>query len=109
MAPLQKELNTCISAQTMGADITSTAVDVKESRSYAVQAVWSAGTSPVGVLYLQGSLDNVTYTDITSSAVSGNTGSILINVELPAYQYIKVFYDRTSGTATMTAKVNIKQ
>lgn len=105
---LQLGLITAVDALSMGQDRTSDAIDVQECRSYCVQAVWSAGSSPVGVFYLQGSVDASTYTDITSSAVSGNSGSILFNVELPAYRYIKTFYDYTSGTGTLTVKVNLK-
>jgi len=98
-----------IDAQSMSSDITSDPYNINEAISFSVQAIWSNGSSPVGDFVLQGSNDNSTFTDLTSGSVSGNSGSILINVEKPAYAWIRLFYDRTSGSGTLTAIVNGKR
>ena len=107
--PQPLSLETVISAVAMNADSTGTTVNLKECRSYAVQAVWSAGSTPVGTFYVRGSLDNSTFTDIASQAVSGNSGSFLLNVEMPAYNYMQTFYDNTSGNGTLTVKAALKR
>jgi hypothetical protein len=98
-----------ISDQSMGGDVTSTVVDISEAGTIAVQAVWSAGSTPIGSAILQASLDDVTYTDVSSSAVTGNSGSILFNLDEPGYRYLRLFYDRTSGSGTLNARMTAKR
>ncbi len=95
-------------------DATGTLVDDNESTS--IQFVWSDGSSPVGTVKLQISNDlkdkvaDVTnWTDVTgsSSAVSGNSGSIAWNVD-HAYRFIRMVYTRTSGSATGSVQVQSK-
>lgn len=97
------------SAQSMGADVTSSARDISEANIVAIQGVWSSGTSPVGNMIVQGSIDGTTYSDIDTLAVSGNSGSNLFNVVDPGYRYIRLFYDRTSGTATLNVRISAKR
>lgn len=93
----------------MGADVTSTVKDISECTCVAVQGVWSAGSSPVGNMILQASLDDVTYSDISTLAVSGNSGSNLFNVDNPGYRYLRLFYDRTSGSGTLNVRISGKR
>lgn len=100
-----------VDAQSMGSSITSSSLNIQEAISYAVQAVWSAGATPVGTFDLQGSNDDSNFTSLLDSpaAVSGNTGSIIINVEKHAYGFIRIVYTRTSGSGTLNVKVNAKR
>lgn len=102
--------NQIVTDGSMGADVTSSTQEIMGARSISVQCVWSAGSTPVGFTILQGSLDNINFTDLDSSSlgVSGNTGSNFYNVDLPAYPYIRVFYDRTSGSGTLNVKISAK-
>lgn len=95
---------------TMGGDITSPSKEIESTRSFCVQFYWT-GTTPVGSVMLQGSLDNSHFNDITDSIlpVTGNSGSCMINVELPAYGFVRVKYTRTSGTGTANCYINGKQ
>jgi uncharacterized membrane protein len=102
-----------ISSGDMTTTLKSIAIDLNRSdtRSYSVQFVFT-GTSPVGTVYVQGSNDGgVTYTQVTDSIlpVSGNSGSCLINVEMPAYQLVQAVYVPVSGTGTMNCYINGKR
>lgn len=95
-----------IEDESMGADVTSDALDISEAIGYSVEVSWAGGGAPVGNLILQGSNSGSVFTDIGTYSVTGNSGSILVNVEISRYAQIRLFYDRTSGTATMNAYVN---
>ena len=95
-----------IDAVSMSTDITSSSYDIGEVQGYSAQAVWTAGGAPVGNFVLRGSNNGTDFTDIGSYNVAGNTGSILVNVEFARYAYLQCFYQRTSGTGTLTVQVN---
>lgn len=100
-----------IDDEAMNSDITSSSLGVNEAISFSVQAIWSDGTSPVGSLDLQASNDGINFTSVLTSpsAVSGNSGQILINVEKHAYANIRIVYTRTSGDGTLNVYVNAKR
>lgn len=103
------------------ADLTATAnssqINLQHILGFCIQVVWSGGTSPVGSIKIQASCDNLTqsggiipaavtnWTDIggTDTALSGNSGTILINLENVYFDFARVVYTRTSGTATTCA------
>lgn len=95
-------------AVVMTEDRTSTAINVNEIVTLAVQATWT-GTSPVGSLVLQASNDGTTYVDVNSQSVSGNSGSIMWNVERPGWGFVRLFFDWTSGTGSLSANINGKR
>lgn len=92
----------------MTADRTSTVVDFREVIRGSAQITWT-GTAPVGTIILQTSNDNVTFTDSDSRNVSGNSGSIMWNQDSVGYEFIRFFYDFTSGTGTLNAIVTGKR
>lgn len=116
--PMHTETAKIIDAAAMNADVTSTVKNINNVLRYSIQVYWAAGATPVGNLILQGSNDmrliadpassSAIFTDITTSAVSGNTGSVIFNVENPAYSFVRVFYDTTSGNGTLTATITTK-
>ena len=81
------------------------------------QATWS-GATPVGTLDVQVSNDHQenggvvvnagTWTSIYDSvpAVSGNTGSLFLNIAAIAAAFIRVVYTKTSGTGTLSCYFN---
>lgn len=73
---------------------------LESTPGYAIQFSWSGASTPVGTFSLEASNDNSVYTTINEStvAVSGASDSIMINVERPAYLYVRVSYTRTSGS-----------
>lgn len=97
----------------MSSNIISTATDLNKTntRSFSIQFNFT-GTSPVGIVYIEGSNDQGnTYTQISDSIspITGNSGSCLINVEFPAYELVRLQYIRTSGIGTVNCFINGKQ
>jgi hypothetical protein len=98
-----------VDAESMGADITSNSVDVKYSDNIGVQLVWTG--SPVGNFYVQGTIDGSTWTALDFGTIptsGGAAGDHLLNMNNLPYQKIRVFFDRTSGTGSLTAWVMAK-
>lgn len=85
---------------------TSGKTSIEGIDNVALQAVWN-GTSPVGVLYVEVSVEanpvNWDALDFGSAiSISGNTGMHTININQHAFKWLRVRYVRTSGTGTMT-------
>ena len=91
----------------MAADITSPVQQLTQMAMCSIQANFTG--SPVGSLILQISNDNLVWTDYTgsSTAVSG-AGNFLWNLVSTGFQFVRVFYDRTSGTGSLSITVNGK-
>jgi hypothetical protein len=90
----------------MTADRTSSSKEVSEVGGFAVHFVWSG--SPVGNLILQGSNDNVNFVAVQTQAVGGSAGQWLINIERQHYKYARLFYEFTSGSGTLNARMTAK-
>lgn len=102
----------------LGGDLASDPVNLYKVESYAVQVIWTG--TPVGDFKLQASCDQgedeigtgVTNWDDISGAVQaagGAAGSVIINNTLtPGYNWLRLIYDRTSSTGTVSAKFNGK-
>lgn len=78
---------------------------------FAVQAVISAASSPVGSLKVQASIDAAgsptNWSDIpdTATAVSA-AGSWIWNFSQTHFRWVRVVYTRTSGSATLDTTFN---
>jgi len=102
---------TLVSATAMDGNINSTALQTLEYRSYSIQAVWSAGSTPVGTLKLQFSNDGgTTWTDLDGSekAVSGNSGSEGWQGWCD-FDQMRCVYTRTSGDGTLNVYAVAKE
>lgn len=76
---------------------------IQFQRAILVQLVVSNGTSPIGTLDVEGSLDGVNYFSMTNGvpkAFSGD-GSTALNFDSIAVKWIRAKVIRTSGTGTM--------
>lgn len=97
-----------IVAGSMAADYTSEGIDISLVKNVSIQLNF-AGSTPTGNFYVQVSLDNTVYTalDLVDSAgaawvpAAAGDATIIINLSDIPYSYLKVFYDRTSGTGTL--------
>ncbi len=114
------------SAVSMATDQTSEATILQSISGVAYTLAWS-GTSPIGTIAVQGSNDYSLHPDGTeksagtwvpiyisvngtspaaSAAITGNTGSALIEILKTTVYAIRLFYDATSGVGSLTATVN---
>lgn len=84
----------------LSASFNSDARRLWQTPGYSIQFIWSGASTPVGIFFLQASNDGTNYTTIDESilAVTGASGSHMINVERPAYQWVRACYTRTSGS-----------
>ncbi len=95
----------------MAASITgpTTTIDVVDQVCY--QVAWSSSDA-VGTISVQGSVDGVTFSDLTFTPAlaqpSSNSGGYLINLALIPFTYIRFKYTRVSGTGTMTVSMSVK-
>jgi hypothetical protein len=111
-----------ISAASMGANITSAVTNIQFCDNVSIQLVWSGGGTPVGTVAVQVSLDyaqdtlgNVTNSGTWSDlplnptpAVSGNSGSIYLDLNQLSAPWIRTVYTRTSGSGTMNGYISSK-
>lgn len=113
MSTIKTLYATSISAIDGTATATGTAVNTEFFPILAVQAVWSAGSSPVGTVTLEGSLDGTNFTAISgvSISVSGNSGAIVgkPTATLNADRFVRAVYTRTSGSGTISVYISGKQ
>lgn len=80
--------------------------NVTNVAGYSIQAVWSNGSTPMGVMSLQASNDSTNWSDIPNSSltVAGNNGNNIFNVSKNAYyNFVRLVYTRTSGDGIVVA------
>jgi hypothetical protein len=94
----------------MGSNIESSVINLTDMEGYCLHFIWSGGGSPVGNLYIQASNNGSDFVTVAGSelSVTGNSGQHMINVADFHYTYIKVKYDRTSGSATANALLTLR-
>lgn len=78
---------------TMNTDQTSSVIDLNGIYGYFLQ--WQYTGTATGAIICQGSVDGVTYYDISSDAISANKG--FKNQDAAHWQYLKVMFDRSTG------------
>lgn len=107
-----------INAVSMGASITSSPSNIQFLDNVCYQANWSGGSSPVGTLSVEISVDydpeqnnSGTWNAVTlpvTPAVSGNSGSYAIDLNQLSAPWVRLKYTRTSGSGTMSAFMSAK-
>lgn len=106
-----------INAVSMGADITSVVTDVTMVDNIGIYVKWTSANA-IGVLSIQGSInwdahlslgdwEDLTFDPALTQPNSDN-GDYLININQFPYPFIRVFYDRTSGTGTLSTWICTK-
>lgn len=98
-----------LNAVSAGSDVTSNAVQLGDLRDLSVHIDFS-GSDLAGTLTLIASNDDSDFVTVTGSsqAVTG-AASHMYNVTNATYKSFKVFWDYTSGTGNITARVVIKE
>lgn len=97
----------------MSADIIGPSTNITYQDQVCIRVAWTASVgSGIGVIKVQGSLDNSNFEDITFTPAltqpNADDGSYLINMALVPFNFIRVFYDRTSGSGSLTANISTK-
>lgn len=100
-----------IDSQSMGADVTSSVVNVQNLDQGSIIVEWS-GTSPVGEITVEarnGEQSNWYELDFNSTiSISGNTGTHQVVFNSMPFTDIRLQYNRTSGTGTLDAVITAK-
>lgn len=97
--------NTSIAVNlSMGTDVSSDITDLSKADGFAVYAKWTG--SPVGVIQLEVSLDDVNYViDPDSITTVNGAGDAMWQIDTARYDKVKLHYVRTSGTGTLNAQI----
>lgn len=116
------------STGSMATSITSAPTIVRGVSQISYQVVWSAGSTPIGAISLQGSNDysidamgnvknagtwttltfNYNGTPVSSVPVTGNSGSGMIDIGSTGMYAMRIVYTRTSGSGTLAVTLNAK-
>jgi hypothetical protein len=90
-------------------DIASISYLLGDLREYSVHVEFSSATLN-GQLSLEASNDNADWVGIPESIQAVSSGaSHLWTVMGAGYKYVRVYWDRSSGTGTITAKLVLKE
>jgi hypothetical protein len=108
MLPIVLLNENSISDGLMEADLEGSAKEVKEAVRGSIQFIWT-GTAPTGTGRVQGSNNGTNWDDISTFALSGNSGNELVNLESIGYAYLRAFFTFSSGTGTLNAIVCTKR
>lgn len=108
-----------ITAGSMGGSLTSAVTSILNLDNIGLEFVWSAGSTPVGTISVEISIDYAqdTQGNITNAgtwvalalsptpSVSGNSGSIYIDINQISAPWIRAKYTRTSGSGTLNSYI----
>ena len=101
---------TYISSGDMSGDVTGGSIDAAHMSKVSATCVNTSGSSPNGTIYIQTSNDGTTW---VNSGIG--TGSAAINAAETnvLYQdlyerYVRIFFDRTSGSASLNVAITLK-
>lgn len=97
----------------MASSFTSDPYDINRVKGLTVQFFWESGSTPVGTMDVLASNlrdEAASYTSVLSSPVNltGNTGVQFLNFTDPFFRFIKVVYNRTSGSGQLSIILNGK-
>jgi len=95
----------------MSADIIGPTTVIDRVDQVCYQVSWTS-TDAVGVFSVQGSVDNVNFTDITFTPPlaqpNSDSNEYLVNLALIPFTYIRPKYTWTSGSGQMTVYMSAK-
>lgn len=95
----------------MSADITGPVTVLDRMDQVCIQIDWTSSDA-IGVISIQGSVNGVDFYDLTFddpiAQPASNDGGYLVNLALIPFTYLRVFYDRTSGSGDMNVYISCK-
>ena len=102
-----------IKSGALGADITSEEISTEFMDKINIHVAWSGGSSPVGSLIIQGTVDkganwhDVGVTEPTITGTSGK-GFVIVSSDATCWTKMRVFWDRTSGSGVLQCWTHTK-
>ena len=99
-----------VNAVSAGATATSGSTSIRFLDNVSVSVQWSAGSTPVGVYTIEGTVDGLIWKTVpddaaTTASVSGASGSYMLKFSNCAFDKMRVVYTRTSGSGTLDAYI----
>jgi len=82
------------------------AFQIEHLLGFSVAIVFTGSSNLTGSFVLQASNDDINWSDITSSSVSGTSGNCMFNVTEAFYKSVRVKIILTTGTM-LTSKIDI--
>lgn len=107
--PLHLSNKEIITAGDMSSDVESSAQNMNKAVTYSIHAVWTG--TPTGDLDVIVSNDGTNFTSLLDSVVAtgGAAGQAFFEVTTVSHAEVKLKYTSTSGSGTLTAKLNAKR
>lgn len=103
------KIDELMSAANAGVNQTSVQKDLGDQNQYSIQVAFSSATLN-GTVVLEGSIDNITYGEITGTSKTVTSGAAQIyNVADGNYRYVRAKWTYTSGSGTITVKSLVKE
>lgn len=96
-----------INGTSMSASITGEVLDLSETIGFCLQADWSG--APVGNIITEGSLNGTSFFQIESKPTGGAAGTHGLNFERAHFPFLRIRFDRSSGTGALTLKISAKR
>ncbi len=106
-----KECNLYAVSQTAGSDQRSSIFDLGDLSTFSIAVDFSGGAGDlVGTLYLECSNDGTDFVVVANSSQAITvSASHMWSVTWAGYRYIRVYWDYTSGTGAIAAKLVAKE
>jgi hypothetical protein len=97
-----------VALDNVACDVSQSSQPIDLNGIYGFFAQWLITGTVTGNMIMQGSVDGVTYHDISTTSISGTKG--YVNLDAQYYRWLIVKFSRSSGTASdkITAQVFLK-
>jgi len=104
---MSKEI-TLITATDASGDVTSNSWDLVDLDRFSVQVNFT-GSDLVGTLTLEASNDDTNFITVTDSSQAVSASTDHLYDVTAGYRYVRLFWDYTSGSGNISAKVLVKE
>ena len=99
-------VTTIMDAVTVNVNRTSSVCDLSDCTGFSAHATWTG--TPVGSLYLEGSLDGTNFQSLTTALDTTGINGWLVNYPNACFRAVRMRYVSTSGTGVMTINIGKK-
>ena len=98
-----------LSAQSLGASFNSASTGTQFLDRVCYQLTWTVDA--VGVIMVQGSIDNITFVDLDINPIILNNAadSAIADIQVTAIPFVRLAYTRASGSGTISGYISGKE